>query len=82
MIEKEGSASGAFLARFRFVYSSTRSLIQRVILPANPFRISRRAGPVSENAAAYSTLLSKKTLRGGFGDTIGFLQDICSDLPS
>ncbi len=49
---KEGSAKGAFFVRFRFVSSKTRSLIQSVTLPCNPFRMSRRAGPVAENAAA------------------------------
>jgi hypothetical protein len=68
--------------RFRFVSSITRSLIVRVTLPARPVRISRRAGPVGENAAAYSTLLSRKILLAGFGATIGLLQEISADVAS
>ena len=79
---KEGSAKGAFLVRFRFVSSSTRSLSERATLPSRPLRISRRDGPVGENAAAYRTLLSRNILLWGFGDTIGFLQEICSDVAS
>jgi hypothetical protein len=79
---KEGSATGAFFVRFHFVSSKTRSLMESVTLPCKPFRISRRAGPVGENAAAYRTLLSRNILLWGFGDTIGFLQEICSDVAS
>src|SRR5918999_6045822 len=79
---KEGSATGAFLVRFRFVSAITRSLIVSVTLPSMPLRSRRRAGPVGENAAAYRTLLSRKILLAGFGDTIGFFEEVSPDLPA